>query len=98
MTETTRAVVRQLFAKDERGVVVDLLEQTCYVNLPLTELWTEVQFERVWLAVLKLSGGDVGRLRDTIGVAQRDWRDVLVASGFGHSLEAHRQWANSLTS
>jgi hypothetical protein len=93
LTETTRAVIRRLFAEADHGVVADLLEQQCGVNLPLTELWGEAQFERVWLAALKLSDGSVARLLDVIRDAQRDWRDVLVASGFGHSLEAHRQWA-----
>jgi hypothetical protein len=98
MTDTTRAVIKRLFPEADHAMVVNLLEQKCYVNLPVTEVWSEVQFERVWLAVLKLSGGDVGKLHTAVGHAQRDWRDVLVASGFGHSLEAHRQWASQLTS
>jgi len=98
VTERTRAVIRRFFAAADHGLVEDLLEQKCGVNLPLTGLWADTQFERLWLAVLKLSNGDVGRLREAIALAQRDWRDVLVGSGFGHSLEAHRQWADGLTS
>ena len=91
-------MIRRLFAEADRAVVEDLLERQCGVNLPLTAFWSEAEFERVWLAVLKLSDGRLERLRDTIGLAQRDWRDVLVGAGFGSSLEAHRKWASSLTS
>ena len=96
--EVTLQIVRRLFADSERETVVELLEQQCGVNLPLTGLWGEAQFERLWLAVLKLSEGDITKLREAARVAQTDWRDVLVAAGFGHSLEAHRQWARQLLS
>jgi hypothetical protein len=98
MTAMTRAVIRRLFGEADQPVVVDLLEAQCGVTLPLTERWQDAQFERLWLAVLKLSEGRVEGLRTAIATAQRDWRDVLVASGFGDSLDAHRRWATSLTS
>ena len=91
-------MIRRLFAEADRAGVEALLDEQCGINLPLTELWGEAQFERIRLAALKLSGGDVGRLRETVRLAQRDWRDVLVGAGFGHSLEAHQQWASKLTS
>ena len=97
MTDSTRRVIRHLFAEADCVDVEERLDRDCGANLPLTESWGEAQFERVWLAVLKLSHGDLERLREAVSIAQRDWRDVLVASGFGHSLEAHRQWAKTLT-
>jgi hypothetical protein len=96
LTETTRAVIRRLFTLRDHRAVEDLLVQQCGTNLPLTDIWGEEQFERLWLAALKLSGGDVAVLRREIALAQRDWRDVLVGAGFGHSLEAHRKWADRL--
>jgi hypothetical protein len=97
-TGVTLQIVRRLFAETEHGVVADLLEQQCGVNLPLTGIWGEAQFERLWFAVLKLSEGDITKLREAVRIAQIDWRDVLVAAGFGRSLEAHRQWARQLMS
>lgn len=37
--------------------------------------------ERVQLAVLKLAAGDRAAFARHLAVAQRDWRDVLVAAG-----------------
>ena len=51
--------------------------------------------ERVRFAVLKISNGDIGELREAVRHAQIDWRDVLVAAGFGERL-AHREWAEAL--
>jgi hypothetical protein len=96
-TEATIRVIRALFPAAARDEVLALLEAECGVNLPLTDRWGEAQFERLWLAVLKLSNGRVDALRDAIRHAQRDWRDVLVASGFGQSLDAHQEWAKALT-
>src|SRR5260221_7197580 len=98
VSEATREVIRRLFDETVQEQVNQVLESEVGVNLPFTETWTVVQFERVRFAVLKLSGGDVGKLRDAVEVAQKDWRDVLVGSGFGHSLEAHRHWARTLQS
>ena len=38
---------------------------------------SEPEQERVQLAVLKLSGGDIERLRHGLDVARQDYRDVL---------------------
>jgi hypothetical protein len=39
--------------------------------------------DRVHLAIIKLSGGDVGRLPHILERAAIDWRDILVWSGLG---------------
>lgn len=48
--------------------------------------------ERIRFAVLKLSNGRLDRLRDAIREAHIDWRDVLMAAGFGESVSAHESW------
>jgi len=95
-TDATLAIVRRLFDEPERALVADLLARECGTNLPFCQAWSGADLERVRFAVLKLSGGNVERLRRDIRLAQVDWRDVLVAAGFGNSLEAHRRWADSL--
>jgi hypothetical protein len=42
---------------------------------------------------LKVSGGEAGRFLEAAALAQMDWRDVLMAAGFGSDLEAHIGWA-----
>jgi hypothetical protein len=95
-TDRTEEVVRRLFTEAEHGVVCDLLARACGTNLPFCEASSARELERVRFAVLTLSGGGVKRLREEIRLAQTDWRDVLVAAGFGHRLEAHREWADRL--
>ena len=52
--------------------------------------------ERIRFAVLKLSDGDVEKLDAAVNLAKTDWRDLLVAAGFGDSLTEHDCWADSL--
>jgi hypothetical protein len=98
LTDMTLQVIRRLFADADRGLVADLLVQQCGANLPLTDLWETKDFERLRFAVLKLGDGDLVKLREAVRIAQIDWRDVLVAAGFGDSLQEHARWARTLLS
>ena len=51
------------------------------------EFWDRIRF-----AVLKLSAGNLTTLQQEVDGANRDWRDTLVAAGFGESLTAHKNW------
>ena len=84
--------VRKLFAPAEQQAVGDLLINSCGTNLPFCENSDERALERIRFAVLKLSDGDLSQLQRWVDEAQVDWRDVLMAAGFGHSLSAHTQW------
>jgi hypothetical protein len=48
--------------------------------------------ERIRFAALKLSEGDMGRLRAAIDLAKLDWRDLLMNAGFGWSVHVHEKW------
>ena len=73
--------------------VVELLLHQCGNNLPFCENSDEFQLERVRFAALKLSQGDIGRLREAVRLAQTDWRDLLMAAGFGEDPNAHKRWS-----
>jgi hypothetical protein len=64
------------FAEADRPGVIHALER---VNLGL---WRSTEppvgRERVLAAVLVLTRGDPARLAESIGIAERDWRDALV--------------------
>lgn len=53
----------------------------------------EVQLERVRFAALKLSKGDLRELKKAVKLAQTDWRDLLMAAGFGNDVNAHKKWS-----
>jgi hypothetical protein len=50
------------------------------------------QSDRVLLAAVRLSNGDLPRLRQAVELGQRDWRDLLVAAGFADDVGAHERW------
>ena len=97
LTQTTRQVIERLFPGD-RKELVDLLTSECGRNLPLMTDANERSLERIRLATLKISNGDIDALLEAIRIAQIDWRDVLVAADFADTLTAHTEWAVTILS
>jgi hypothetical protein len=50
------------------------------------------QLERFRFSALKLSGGKLDKLRQAVELAQQDWRDLLMAAGFGDDVTEHERW------
>lgn len=69
-----------------------MLVDECGSNLPFLQNLDMFGLERFRFAALKMSAGDLDRLREAISVAQQDWRDLLMAAGFGQDLTAHERW------
>jgi hypothetical protein len=82
--------IAELFPADAEAVAA-LLETDCGEHLPMIAKQGENGIERVRCAVLKLSEGRMEMLKHAIDRAKRDWRDVLVWSGFSAG-EAHKAW------
>jgi hypothetical protein len=49
-------------------------------------------WERVRIAVLRLCRGELATLKQAIGLAMTDWRDLLMAAGFADDIQAHLHW------
>jgi hypothetical protein len=47
---------------------------------------------RCRLAALKYSDGDLSKLERAVDLGRRDYRDLLVAAGFGNDVRAHLKW------
>ncbi len=77
LTELVRNKVCQRFDNEDQGEVIRLLEKECGRGLPFHERATPQDLERVRLAVLKLSDGNLSELRKQVNIARTDWRDVL---------------------
>lgn len=84
--------VNLLFMGEEREQVAKLLDEQCGNNLPFLEEADEYKLERFRFAALKISNGSLPKLIRAVELAQRDWRDLLMASGFGHDIHAHQDW------
>lgn len=68
-----------------------ILEEECAEHL-LRQGSAATGLERIWFAVLKLSGGSLGLLVDAVSLAKLDWRDALFAAGFADDANAHLAW------
>jgi len=71
-----------------------MIAERCGADLPLSSHMGSdpAGFDRIRFAVLKLSRGDLERLSREIEGAHLDWRDTLMAAGFGEDTHAHLRW------
>lgn len=77
------------FFPESADEVIALLQGECGSDLPLAG---QKDVLRIQCAVLKLSNGTMEKLRTGIREANIDWRDVLMAAGFGPNVTAHVTW------
>ena len=92
LSPETQRRLDALFVGAAREAATALLVTRCGSNLPLWTPTDSMGLERIRFAALKLSGGDLAELRRAVEIAEVDWRDVLVAAGFGHDPRAHERW------
>jgi len=94
LSPKTRQIIHKMFPPRQHAPIERALIDECGINLPWHENSDEWELERVRFAVLKLSAGDAEKLSREIRGAQTDWRDTLMAAGFGHSVTQHLTWAD----
>jgi hypothetical protein len=87
LTEAVSGKVRLMFPSEQQPEAVRLLEKECGRNLPFYEDAGPQKLERVRLAVLKLSRGNLDELRNQLDVARVDWRDVLLLAETPEAVE-----------
>jgi hypothetical protein len=92
LSKATEERLKKVFKPELQAEAARILVEECGNNLPFCESQDEKGMERVRFAVLKLSGGDLEKLKSWVKDAQKDWRDVLMDAGFGESLSSHERW------
>ena len=95
LSRHTEKLVNRCFDLTEQSKVRLLLEQQCSNELPLVGD-NAALIERIQVAVIKLSQGKMGQLKNWIMEAQEDWRDVLDAADFYSDSNAHWNWRPEL--
>jgi len=77
--------IRSVFPSEQIEEVARILITQCGQNLPFMEKADQFNqnLRRVRLSVLGLCKGDMHKLRELVEDAKRDWRDVIVAGGYG---------------
>jgi len=81
-----------LFPIEDREAARAMLYEQCGNNLPFQQDADMYQLERYRFAALKYSDGNLVQLESAVKLAQKDWRDLLVAIGFANDVQAHRRW------
>ena len=92
LSSETQRHIDTLFALSQRDEAARLLQNECGNNLPLLEHYNEIELERLRFAALKVSGGNLQKLRDAVRLSKEDWRDLLVSAEFADDIEAHKKW------
>ena len=91
LSEETKRRVELLFRPEDQLQATGLLDLQCGYNLPGFKRASEHEFERIRFAALKLSDGDLSKLRRAVELAQLDFRDLLMAAGFGE-ITGYEKW------
>lgn len=91
----TRRRVDVLFSRQDREAAARLLVEECGDDLPLWKDRDPHGLERVRYAALKVSQGDLERLRQAVARARVDWRDLLAEASFETDANAHEDWPAS---
>ncbi|WP_158268884.1 hypothetical protein [Pseudomonas mangrovi] len=92
LSQDTTSLVHALYQSREAVEICHVLENECGTEALSCEGWTPVQMERVRYAVLRLATENSMSLDSAIDLAKKDWRDLLIAAGFGNELNAHKEW------
>jgi hypothetical protein len=95
MTPLSEEIVLRLnllFKESDRAEAARLLIEDCIAEAIRAPTISETGLERCRFAILKLSNGEPKTLIDAIGLAQTDYRDLLMAAGFGEDPNVHLSW------
>jgi hypothetical protein len=92
LTQAVRDKIEVVFEADLRAEASDLIQKHCGFSLPLMQTTNPDDYDRIRFAVIRLSEGSLETLRELIGEAHKDWRNVLNGAGFAWDVEAHLHW------
>ena len=92
LTRLVEDNIDAVFDESLRDSAKDLLREQCGMGLPLMHTPVPKDYDRIRVAVIKLSGGTIEGLERGIQEAHTDWRDVLLGAGFGYDELAHLNW------
>jgi hypothetical protein len=92
LSPRTEQLIERAFTPAARAAVRALLERDLSSESLGCTGWSVEEMERIWFAALKLGEGDLPAFETAVSVGKTDWRDLLVAAGFGEDLDAHRRW------
>ncbi|MDA8975545.1 hypothetical protein N9055_01285 [Akkermansiaceae bacterium] len=91
LTQAVKDKIQWVFSSEHEAEASELIQKHCGFSLPCMQTIKPEDYDRIRFAVMKLSEGSIEKLRNEIGEAHIDWRDVLTGAGFG-GVEKHLEW------
>ncbi|RYE54393.1 MAG: hypothetical protein EOP20_11935 [Hyphomicrobiales bacterium] len=96
-TSRVQSAARVIFGPAEAIAVIAELDERFSADNPVYDGALEPHLaERIAAAALKMSEGSLEKFGAAIKLAVKDWRDLLMAAGFGHDVSAHEAWFRQL--
>jgi hypothetical protein len=96
LTLKTKKLIEKLYPPLLWEEVTRLLENECGQNLPGSKNSSPEQLEGLRFAALKVSEGNLAKLKEAVDLAKVDWRDLYVWSKFGGDFDTHQKWADKI--
>ncbi len=92
LSERTRSLISKMFSKSDGIVISDMLYRAVSANISFCANSSPEDMERIRFAILKMTKHSPLNLAVGIYLAQSDWRDLLMAAGFGDDATQHMIW------
>lgn len=80
LTPAVIAEIERQFSTGQHEEVIQLLDRSCGRTLPFFRDATAEKLEHLRLCALKVGAGDLAQLRQAVELANRDWRDLIMAA------------------
>jgi hypothetical protein len=92
-SDICNSVLKIYFVNNDFFKAKELLISLGINELPLLDI---SNIDRIRLAIIKFSNGNIDELINAIKLAKNDWRDLLVATDFAENSKSHMLWAESI--
>ena len=96
LTSNVKTIIAHYFPTETEWATHQLHSYCEYMSKYISEETTPASFERFCLAILKIGRTSKDKFIQAIELGKSDYRDLLVAAGFGNSTTSHKDWANKL--
>ncbi len=96
LTFRIEAIATHYF-QGESAWAKEQLQSYCeYMSKYISDKTTLESYERFCLAILKLGKTSKDKFTQAVELGKYDYRDLLVAAGFGNSTTIHNDWAEKI--
>ena len=97
LSQTVEKVAKHFFAEESDWAKEELQKYCEYLSEFISDKTTPESYERFCLAVLNIGRFSKEKFAQAIELGKCDYRDLLVAAGFGNSVTAHEEWAKNVS-